>query len=124
MSTVRMSALVFGAFLCLSAIGAAAVATAAPTTALANTSAPQAPTHAAKGVVKFVDSSTLVIRQISPYTGRNMTFSIRPSTEREGELRVGSTVDVRYQSAPNTRIAIVVAVEHAKLPPHYSPSHS
>jgi Cu/Ag efflux protein CusF len=123
MSTVRMSALVLGAFLCLSAV-AVAVATAAPTTALAKTSAPQASIHDAKGVVKFVDSSTLVIRQISPYNGRSMTFSMRPSTEREGDLRVGSTVAVRYQNAPNQRIATVVAVEHAKLPPHYSPSHS
>ncbi len=53
-----------------------------------------------------------------------MTFTLHPSTEREGELKVGSTVDVRYEDAADRRIATVVAIEHAKLPPHTSPSHS
>ena len=124
MSTGRTCAFVLGAFLGLSAIAVAAVETAAPGAALANTSAPQVPTRTAKGIVKFVDSSTLVIRQISPYNGRNMTFTIRPSTEREGDVKVGSTVDVQYQDSAAQRIATTVAVEHAKLPPQTSPSHS
>jgi hypothetical protein len=123
MSTVRMPALVLGACLSLSAIALAAVEAATPGAAFANTSASPVQTHAAKGVVQFIDSSTLVIRQISPYNGRNMTFTLRSSTDREGDLKVGSTVAVRYQDAPNQRIATVVAVEHAELPPHTSPSH-
>jgi len=86
--------------------------------------APQAPIHTAKGDVKFVDESTLVIRQTSPYPGRNMTFTIGPSTEREGSLKVGSTVTVRYQDTADRRIATVVEVAHVKVPPHTSPSHS
>jgi hypothetical protein len=112
MNTVRTSVLVLGAVLNLSAM------------ALASTSAPQVPTLIAKGDVEFIDASTLVIRQISPYAERNMTFTMRPSTEREGDLKVGSTVTVRYQHTADHRVATVVAVEHAKLPPHTSPSHS
>jgi hypothetical protein len=93
----------------------AAVETATPNQALAN--------HTARGAVKFVDSSTLVIHQISPYSGHNMTFIMRPSTEREGDLKVGSTVTVRYENGPDHKVATVVEVDHAKVPPHTSPSH-
>lgn len=115
MSTVRTSILVVGAFLSLSAMAVAAVETATPNQALAN--------HTARGAVKFVDSSTLVIHQISPYSGHNMTFIMRPSTEREGDLKVGSTVTVRYENEPDHKVATVVEVDHAKVPPHTSPSH-
>ena len=119
MSTVRTATLVLGAFLSLSAIAFAAE-TMASAAALVN-SAPQA--HTARGAVKFIDSSTLVIRQASPYEGKSMTFVIRPSTEREGDLKVGSTVTVRYENEPDHRIATLVEVEHAKLPPSTSSSH-
>jgi hypothetical protein len=115
MSTVRTSLLVVGAFLSLSAMAVAAVATAAPDAVLA--------THTARGAVKFIDSSTLVIHQISPYAGHNMTFTMRPSTEREGDLKVGSTVVVRYEDKPDHRVATLVEVEHARVAPHTSPSH-
>jgi Cu/Ag efflux protein CusF len=119
-STVRTSTLVLGTVLSLSAMAFAAAETTASAAALAN-SAPQV--HTAKGSVKFVDSSTLVIHQISPYSGRNMTFVMRPSTEREGDLKAGSTVTVRYENEPDHRVATVVEVEHAKVSPSTSPSH-
>lgn len=114
MSIVRTSILVLGAFLSLSAMAFAAAETIAPAAALAN-SAPEV--HTATGSVTFVDSSTLVIHQTSPYAGKNMTFVLRPSTEREGDLKVGSTVTVRYENEPDHRIATVVAVEQAKVWP-------
>jgi len=120
MSIVRTSTLVLGAVLSLSALAFAAAETTASAAALANSS-PQV--HTARGSVKFVDASTLVIHQISPYSGRNMTFVMRPSTEREGDLKAGSTVIVRYENEPDHRVATVVEVEHAKVPPHTSPSH-
>jgi len=109
MNTVRTSAVVLGAFLSLFSSMARAA---------------QVPTHIAKGDVKFVDASTLVIRQISPYPGRNMTFTMRPSTEREGNLKVGETVTVRYQATADHRVATIVEVDHAKVAPQTSPSHS
>lgn len=110
MSTVRISTMVLGAFLSLSTIVFAAAETVASAAELAN-SAPQV--HTAKGSVKFVDSSILVIQQVSPYSGKNMTFVLRPSTEREGDLKVGSTVTVRYENEPDHRIATLVEVARA-----------
>jgi hypothetical protein len=52
----------------------AAAETAGPAAALASSSTAEVPTYTARGDIKFVDSSTLVIQQISPYSGKNMTF--------------------------------------------------
>ena len=52
-----------------------------------------------------------------------MTFVMRPSTEREGDLKVGSPVTVRYENEPDHRIATHVEVDHAKVAPHASSSH-
>lgn len=124
MSTVRTSTLILGALLSLSpALAFAAAETITPEAALASNSTPQAPIRMAKGAVTFVDSSTLVIRQMAPYAGKHMTFVMRPSTEREGDLKVGETVTVRYENEPDHRIATLVEVDHAKLPPGKSLSH-
>jgi len=120
MSTVRTSTLVLGAFLSLSAMAFAAAETTASAASLANSTLP---VHTARGAVKFVDSSTLVIEQTSPYAGHSMTFTMSPTTEREGNLKVGSDVIVRYQDNPERRVATLVEVEHAKVPPQTSPSH-
>ena len=63
--------------------------------------------HATKGVVRSMDSTTLVIRR-SP-SGRDMRFALNPSTQREGNVKVGSTVEVRYRNEGNRRVATVVA---------------
>src|SRR5262245_38790605 len=124
MSTVRTSTLILGALLSLSpAIAFAAAETITSAVALASNSTPQIPIRMAKGSVKFVDSSRLVIRQMAPYEGKSMTFVMRPSTEREGDLKVGETVTVRYENEPDHRIATLVEVDHTKLPPSSSPSH-
>lgn len=119
MSTARTSVLVLGAFLSLSAMAFAA----AETVSAASLASGTLEIHTAKGSVRFVDSSTLVIHQISPYSGKNMTFVMRPSTEREGDLKVGSTVTVQYENEPDHRIATVVEVEHAKVRSSTSASH-
>ena len=118
MSTVRTSALFVGAFLSLSAM-----AFAAETASAASSANSSLEIHTARGSVKFVDASTLVIHQTSPYSGKNMTFVMRPSTEREGDPKVGSMVTVQYENEPDHRIATVVEVEHAKVPPSTSVSH-
>ena len=121
-SIVRTPPLFLGAFLSLSALALAAAETVAPVEVFASTSS-QSSTHIAKGAVKFVDASTLVIQQSSPYVGKSMTFVMRPSTEREGDLKVGSTVTVRYENEPDHRIATLVEVDHAKVAPRASSSH-
>jgi uncharacterized membrane protein len=52
--------------------------------------------HATNGVVKFVDANKVTITR-SPQYGRAMIFVLNPSTERVGNVRVGSTVDIRYR---------------------------
>ena len=122
MSIVRTTPLFLGAFLSLSALALAAAETVAPVEVLARATSHDPP-HTARGAVKFVDASTLVIQQSSPYGGKSMTFVMRPSTEREGDLKVGSTVTVRYENEPDHRIATLVEVDHAKVAPHASSSH-
>ena len=82
---------------------------------------PASRTHEVTGVVTFMDATTLAIRQ-RPY-GRNMRFALNPSTEREGPVRVGSTVDVRYRTEADRRVATVVTRERAKAWPSTSGSH-
>jgi hypothetical protein len=72
--------------------------------------------HATKGVVKFVDGNKLVIAR-SPRYGMEMSFILNPTTERVGNLKVGSTVDVRYRTEAEKKIATAVSVEHPKQPP-------
>jgi hypothetical protein len=42
--------------------------------------------HATKGVVKSMDATKLVISR----SGRDMSFALNPSTQREGNVKVGS----------------------------------
>ena len=77
--------------------------------------------HATKGVVKSMDATKLVIRRSS--SGSDMSFTLNPSTEREGNVKVGSTVEVRYRTEANRRIATVVAAAHSKAKPSAPASH-
>ena len=86
------------------------------------TSSANVPVHATKGVVRFVDANKLVIKR-TPQDGREMTFVLNPSTERSGDVKVGSTVDVRYRADKDQRIATAVTVVHAKQPPSAPGSH-
>ena len=78
--------------------------------------------HATKGVVKFVDANKLVIKR-TPQDGRETTFVLDPSTERSGDVKVGSTVDVRYRTEAKQRVATAVTVVHARQPSSAPASH-
>jgi hypothetical protein len=82
---------------------------------------PNVRVHATKGVVKSVDENNLVITRSQH--GRDMSFVLNPSTERYGDVKVASTVDVRYRTEAEQRIAIAVTVEHARQPPSAAGSH-
>lgn len=79
----------------------------------ASTANTNATVHATKGVVKFVDANTLVIKR-RPQDGRETTFVLNPSTQRSGDVEVGSTVDVRYRTEAKQRVATAVTVVHAR----------
>ena len=111
MRNVRTVAMVIGAVLSLPAMGLAATAASAMRI------------HETKGVVRFIDPIKLEITALPQFGERRMTFVLNPSTEREGSMKVGSTVDVRYRGEANRRIATDVTVEHAKELPSVSALH-
>jgi hypothetical protein len=117
MRNILTAAIVTGTLLTLPAIGLASpLATGAPAEASRKVSTALAPTHATKGVVTYVDATKLSIER-SPRYGGITTFLLKPSTEREGNVKVGSPVEVRYRTEAHQRIATVVTVEHAKAAP-------
>ena len=69
--------------------------------------------RATRGVVRFVDTKTLVIVR-SPQYGRELRFQMQPTTERYGDVKVGATVDVRYITEGTRSIATAVTVEHSQ----------
>jgi hypothetical protein len=74
-----------------------------------------ATTHATKGVVKSLGESALVLSHAKGKT-KDRTFVLNPSTARQGEIAVGSTVDVRYRMEGANRVATAVSVHQAKSP--------
>jgi UPF0288 family protein (methanogenesis marker protein 3) len=119
MRKTHVAALVLGAFVALPTFASASDNTAPAPIASSAASRP----HMVKGVVRSIDDSKLVIERLPQSTERKMTFVVEPSTERQGMVRVGSTVDVRYQREADRRIATEVTVEHPKAAPSTSGAH-
>ena len=69
--------------------------------------------HATTGLVKSVDANTLVITRPGK-KGGEMTFTLNPSTHREGAVEVGSNVSVRYQEDGSSRVATAITARPAK----------
>jgi hypothetical protein len=78
-------------------------------------SAASAATHATTGVVKSIDATSLVVTR-SGKAG-DLTFVLSPSTQREGSVGVGSSVEVRYRAEGKTLIATAVTAHQPKQQP-------
>ena len=105
MRNMRMAALVIGAVLTLPATGLAspaASATLLDTRGFEMSSVRHERIQQAKGIVRSVDSTRLVISQW-PGDGRRMTFALDPATVRFGVLSRGSFVDVHYWTEAKAR---------------------
>jgi hypothetical protein len=72
--------------------------------------------HSARGVVKSMDASSLVISQKSGKTTREMSFVLDNSTQKEGEVAVGTPVQVTYHNAAKQHVASAVKATSAKKP--------
>ena len=72
-----------------------------------------AATHSVQGVVKSVDSSSLVITK-SGKKGGEMSFKLEPSTHQEGSIAAGSTVSIRYHMDGSSMVATAVNAEASK----------
>jgi hypothetical protein len=70
--------------------------------------------HLTRGVVKSIDSSSLVIEQGTGKSKKDMTFVLDTATRREGEINVGSTVAVRYKNDASKLMALDVQPVKAK----------
>jgi hypothetical protein len=75
--------------------------------------APAAATHATTGVVKSIDDSKLVISK-SATKGPETTFAVNASTQKEGTIAAGTTVDVRYKTEGKEKVATAISVHEAK----------
>jgi hypothetical protein len=122
MRHMRAAAIVIGLLTTFPAVSLAGPATSQSKSASPEAHTAKAAVHATKGVVKFVDTDKLVITR-SPQYGREMTFVLNPSTERGGDVKVGSAVDIRYHAEAKQQVATAVTVVHAKQPPSASGSH-
>ena len=115
MKQSRTAALVLGALM----MAAAAFAQTAPATKPAPAAkkpaaaAPAAATHATTGVVKSIDDSKLVISK-SATKGPETTFAVNASTQKEGTIAAGTTVDVRYKTEGKEKVATAISVHEAK----------
>lgn len=69
--------------------------------------------HATKGVVKSVDGATLVITKTAS-RGPETTFVLNGATQKQGDIVVGASVDVRYHVDGKSRVATAVSVQSAK----------
>jgi hypothetical protein len=76
---------------------------------------PAAATHSVQGVVKSVDTSSLVITR-SGKKGGEMSFKLDPSTQRDGSIAVGSPVSIRYRMDGSSMVATAMKAEAPKAP--------
>ena len=107
------TALLVGALAGAPVVGFAAAPAGAQTPAGAKHAPTKAATHATRGVVKSVDASTLVITRTGKGQGE-MSFTMEPSTHREGDVAVGAPVSVRYREEGKSYIATAVSVQQSK----------
>lgn len=95
--------------------------TPAPKTPARTASAPKpaatAAVHATKGIVKSVDATTLVITKTAG-KGPETTFVLNASTQKQGDISIGASVDVRYHAEGSSKVATAVSV--AKVAPSKS----
>ena len=125
MKKMKTASIAMGALLILPTLSVAATrtVTAQPTAVTTSyTSTTKVPTHATRGVVKTIDATTLVIER-SPQSEGKIRLALNPSTEGLKDVKVGSTVVVRYRMEAHQRIATAVMAEHRKAAPSTSGAH-
>ena len=123
MRKMRTAAIVLGAMLMVPMTGLAAPA---PGLGQTSSTAPKslkpaksaaaktATTHSAKGVVKSVDSNSLVIERGAGKKKKEMTFALDGTTRRTGDINVGSTVAVRYKNDASKLMALNIQPAKAR----------
>ena len=124
MRKMRTAAIVLGAMLAVPMTGLAAPAVPGQTNATAPKSlkpaksasakATSTATHLTRGVVKSVDSNSLVIERGAGKKKKEMTFALDGTTRRTGDINVGSTVAVHYKNDASKLMALDIQPAKAK----------
>ena len=65
--------------------------------------------HATRGVVKSIDDATLVVAR--PKNRGDITFKLGPTLHRDGQIKAGATVSVRYRDEGKEHIATAVSLQ-------------
>lgn len=76
-------------------------------------------THTAKGVVKSMDATSLVVTE----KGKDVSYVLDASTKKEGDPAVGSNVTVMYKTEGTQHVATEVKASAAK-PAKAKPAHA
>ena len=111
-------AMLVAAFVALPAYSFAAQAS-KPAAKPASTTKAKDASHATTGVVKSIDTRTMVITRSGKQKGE-MTFDMSSSPHRDGTIEVGSPVSVRYRDEGVSHVATAITLQHQK----HSASHS
>jgi hypothetical protein len=86
----------------------------APSSAAKHTaSKPAVATKSTTGVVKSIDATSLVISHQGK-KGAEETFTLDPSTQKEGNIQVGTTVSVHYKTEGKSKMATAVMAQQPK----------
>ena len=129
MRKMRTAAIVLGAILAVPMTGLATPAAVpgqtkatAPKT-LKPAKATTAANHSIRGVVKSIDSNSLVIERGAGKKKTEMTFALDATTHRTGDINVGSTVAVRYKNDASKRMALNIQPVKAKAATRKAAAH-
>jgi hypothetical protein len=133
MSKMRTAAIVLGVILAVPMSGLAAPAAVAGQTkattpkslkpAKSASAKSITATHSTRGVVKSVDSNSLVIERGAGKKKTEMTFALDTTTRRAGDINVGSTVTVRYKNDAAKLMALDVQPAKAKAAARKAAAH-
>ena len=112
MKKMLQAAVVAAAVLAVPSMSLAAQTKPAPA-AKTSTKPASAATHSAKGVVKSMDASSLVVTE----HGKDVSYTLDASTKKEGDPAVGSNVTVTYKTEGTQHVATDVKAAPAKAHP-------
>jgi hypothetical protein len=74
---------------------------------------PSVATKSTTGVVKSMDATTLVLSRQGKKDA-DETFTLNASTQKEGNVQVGSTVSVHYKAEGKTKVATAIMAQEPK----------
>jgi hypothetical protein len=67
--------------------------------------------HSVSGTIKSIDANSMTV---SRKKGGDLTFALNSSTDRQGQLAVGSQVSVHYREDGASHVATAVVAQAAK----------